>query len=132
MCRRLEGITLAGFRLERRRRHRDGILWCVRVCEVNRKLAPLILGNMTTDTDDLPSFTASQLELARAKDFVRFCALLTKYAGDPNAVASRDPQLSRVLSAVVASGVVQESRDRSRGRRSIATWAAPLANFNRW
>ena len=41
---------------------------------------------MTIDSDDLPSFTASQLELARANDFVRFCALLTKYAGDPNAV----------------------------------------------
>jgi hypothetical protein len=33
LCRRMEGVPLAGLCLERVDQHRDGIVWCVRVSD---------------------------------------------------------------------------------------------------
>ena len=37
VCRRLEGITVRGLRLERMGDTRDGVLWCVRVGEAETR-----------------------------------------------------------------------------------------------
>ena len=86
----------------------------------------LILGTMSTDTDTVESFTASQLTLARANDFVRFVALHRKYAGDPNAyhLAIRNfpvffpRSLHKELFTKAAVAV---------GSTLDATWASPLS-----
>jgi hypothetical protein len=76
--------------------------------------------------NDIDTFTASQLTLARANDFVRFCALLKRFAGDPNAyhLAVRNFPVFHPRSlhkelftkTAVAAGTTLD-----------ATWASPLS-----
>ncbi len=77
-------------------------------------------------TDTLSSFTASQLTLAKANDFVRLVALQAKFAGDPNAhilavrnfpvYFPRSIHVDLFTKAAVAAGTTLD-----------ATWASPLS-----
>lgn len=81
---------------------------------------------MSTDTDTLPSFTASQLTHARSVDFMRYLSLVYKNDGREyqayemyKLAYPRSVNLELVHKAAVAAGTTID-----------ATWAGPLAVAN--